>query len=93
MRCAIACGHARGTMKGASCCVISDDPASGPALKTCPMGGDSEAAPVSHGQPALLASAPCLASPMPRGFLGPVWEADPLSVKPLPLDHVPLLFG
>jgi hypothetical protein len=40
MRCAIACGHAAGVMKGAACCPISKTSGAGPVLERCSRGVD-----------------------------------------------------
>jgi hypothetical protein len=41
MRCAIACGHAAGAMKGAACCPISKTSGAGPVLEKCSRGADA----------------------------------------------------
>jgi hypothetical protein len=61
MRCAIACGHAAGMMKGAACCPMSNAPGSSPVLTTCPRGG-AAVAPLASGY-LLLAFAERLPAP------------------------------
>jgi hypothetical protein len=92
MRCAIACGHAMGAMKGAACCPMSDAPDAGPVFKTCSRGADAAVAP--------LAPAPMLAAVGERlrapGGSRPFELAASPAARPAflrPADKVPLLAG
>lgn len=92
LRCAIACGHAMGAMRGAACCPMSDAPDAGPAFKSCSRGADVATAPLAFG-PVLLAAigrlpAPDGSRPLARGA-----NAAPRSAFLRAPDKVPLRVG
>lgn len=92
LRCAIACGHAMGTMKGAACCPMSDAPDAGPVFKACSHGADAAVAPPAPA-PMLVAVGECLR--VPRGSRPLELTASP-AARPAflrPADKVPLLSG
>jgi hypothetical protein len=91
-RCAIACGHAMGAMKGAACCPMPDAPGSVPVLKTCSRGADAAVAPLASG-PILLAFVGRLAAPTGFRPLAIAGSAHLRSAFPRAPEKVPLLLG
>ncbi len=92
-RCAIACGHAVGVPKGAACCPTGNAPDTGPALKSCPRGGEGGLAPLPAGQPLLLVALERLAAPDRFARLDFSRDTRPRSAFLPPQDKVPLLAG
>jgi hypothetical protein len=92
MRCAIACGHAAGMMRGAACCPISKTAGAGPVLETCSRGGDDAVAPLASG-PVLLVFAERLPEPDLSRPNESAVGATARSAFPLVPEKVPLLLG
>lgn len=92
MRCAIACGHAIGAVKGAVCCPMSEAPDAGPVFKSCSRGADLAPSPLAPG-PMLLAAAGRLAAPDRSTALDAPRHPAPRSAFLRAPDKVPLLVG
>ena len=92
MRCAIACGHAMGEMKGAACCPMSDAPDAGPVFKTCSRGTEAAIAPLASG-PMLLAVIRGLPTPDAVHPLDALETLAPRAAFLRAPDKVPLLAG
>ena len=90
--CAVVCGHAFGTMKGAACCPMPGRPGSGPVLKTCLRGGDSAVAPLAPGR-ILLAFSERLPEPDASRPNDSVVSATVRSAFLRAPEKVPLLLG
>jgi hypothetical protein len=91
MRCAIACGHAAGMIKGAACCPVSKTSGAGPMLEACSRGNDA-LAPLASG-PVLLVFAERLPVPHVSRPTDPAVSATARSAFLRAPEKVPLLLG
>jgi hypothetical protein len=88
VRCAIACGHAVGSTKGAACCPTGRS-SDGPTWRACPVNAGPDVPAPVKAQPAILASGFRL-GPRPSSRPLEVPAATPLLRPGTSPDHVPL---